>query len=85
MASIMIQFVDPDGTYKLRGLRVRAGPGSEGPGTLYDEFKRGVRTPLDSEEARKVILGLVGDTEIRAFIRALPAVRMVPKQGAIAS
>jgi hypothetical protein len=74
LAKVILQFIEPDGTYMLRGLRVRAAPGvGMGPGTLVDEASRDVRTPLDSEEARKVILGLCGP-ELKPFVRSLPAV-----------
>lgn len=76
MARIVLQFVDADGTFLLRGLRVRAAAGAgDLPGTLYDESARGVRTPLESEDARQLILGQV-NAPLHEFVRALPVVRL---------
>lgn len=78
MARTVVQVVDTDGCFSMAGVRVRCAPGN-GHGSLHDEAERGVRTPVASEEDRKIILGLISSPRLRRLVEELPAVRAIPR------
>lgn len=73
-----VQFIDHDGCYLLQGIRVRVAPGN-GPGSIDDEFERGVTTPLASEKDRKMCSDLASRMDMRKFINSLPVAKLVPR------
>jgi|GEM_PF-3040543 len=73
--TIYVQYVLADGTFKRQGIRVRCAPGN-GDGSIWDEFKRGVLTPLDGDQAKTDMLRMVSRPEVKAYIERLPIARV---------
>lgn len=74
-----VQFIGRDGCYLLHGTRVRAAPGN-GRGSIYDEFERGITTPLAGEKERKTCLDLVGSADLKQFIGTLTLAKLIVHQ-----
>lgn len=70
-STVVVQFVEPDGTYRLCGVRVRCAPGNE-DGSLIDEMARGVVTPLAPDSRHELRAAFYRNAEALRFIDALP-------------
>ena len=74
MADIIVQFVRADGTCDIEGVRCRIAPGN-GFGSLADEFRRGVATPVLEPHEDELLRG-VSDPALRRFAARLPVARL---------
>ncbi|SFI90826.1 hypothetical protein [Albimonas pacifica] len=75
-AEVYVQFIGEDGCYMMAGVRVRCAPGN-GDGSLWDEARRGVVTPLAEEGDREVVAALAGP-DLRPFVEKLPVAKAIP-------
>ncbi|MBL4620438.1 MAG: hypothetical protein JKX88_10125 [Marinicaulis sp.] len=68
---VIVQFVRPDGTYILAGVRVRCAPGVE-VGSLRDEMESGAVTPLAPGVRSVLRLNISDCTDLIAYVDSLP-------------
>lgn len=68
---VVVQFVRPDGTYEIGGVRVRCAPGV-GRGSLCEEMARGIVTPLAPDSRRDLLDCFCDRPDVVAFVDSLP-------------
>ena len=68
---VVVQFVRPDGTYEVGGVRVRCAPGV-GVGSLREEMARGVATPIAPDSRCELRDCFYDQPDVAAFVDTLP-------------